>query len=401
MATTATRSEQGPAEQRDDFDDARWRARMQQADIADELFLPLDHSTWVDARFRLLRGAKARARTRITGVRFAAADPERQNLEPERAVQTDFHRLVDSLIRLRREPAWRRLCLSGETFRTSPGRDPLPRRQFGLLRAENPRLDSDPECARRSHAAILRAIRQQGFVVTDPVEPFRPDLGLLGLRDWVDRLRLRRRRTAWPWLLLLAPLLWLARCEATPRFFSARIETASFLLVVDRSSSMEPHFELLRTEAQRLLGSMIDRGTAYADVISYCGEAASCLGGIREVDGTTRPQLEGFLRDLQPGGGTRLAEALEIAAAEVRRHERPTTLIVLTDAEDATIPSLLADPDGTLAAFGGVEIRTVALTPRLFGPDAPAAAPHDAHERAFAALAALLGGRLGTAEEPR
>src|SRR5687768_1263840 len=81
------------------FDVAGWRQRMQQSDIADELFVPLENGDWFDRRFRVMPGEQAHARTRITGVRFLAADPDHANLEPERAVQNDFHRLLDSLIK--------------------------------------------------------------------------------------------------------------------------------------------------------------------------------------------------------------------------------------------------------------------------------------------------------------
>lgn len=381
-----------------DFDDARWRSRMQQSDIADELFLPLDHAAWAETRFRLVRGEAPSAKTRITGVRFLAADPERENLEPERAVQNDLHRLVDSLIRLRREPDWQDLCLSGETFRTSRVFSSPPRRQFGIVRG-NERAADDVECARRSHAAIRRAVRSAGFVVVDPTEPFDPSTGLLGLRDWADQVRLRRRRRLWPWLFLLLLPLLLLRCEESPTFFGAPIPTRSVILLVDRSSSMQEHFDALRGEAHRLLAELAGAGGVSANIVSYCGDAESCLGEIRELDEATVARLGRFLDDLAPGGGTTLEKGIEIAADEIRRHERPTTLIVLTDAEDESIKEMVRDRAGTLARFGEVEIHSIALTPRLFGPQQTPATPRDDHERGFAELAEILGGTFGPAQE--
>ena len=79
--------------------ESTFRRRMLASDIADELFLPLAVAEWRDGAFRLKRGERRFARTEITGVRYLAADPARENPEPERAVQTDFHRLLQSLIR--------------------------------------------------------------------------------------------------------------------------------------------------------------------------------------------------------------------------------------------------------------------------------------------------------------
>ncbi|MEM7200119.1 MAG: vWA domain-containing protein [Planctomycetota bacterium] len=389
-----------------DFDDERWRRRMQRSDIAAELFIPLNHGDWTKAKFRLIRGEGAQAKTGITGVRFLAADPRGESLEPERAVQNDFHRLVDSLITLRREPDWQRLCLSRETFRTTRGFGAVPRRQFGIVRGGDAKLESDTECAKRSYAAIRTAIRRAGFIVLDPKTRFDASTGLVGLRGWVDQLRLRKRRRWWLWLLLLPLLLLIPKCEAA-EFFGARIETRSFVLVIDRSSSMREHFEALRREASRLLADLAQRAGVYANVISYCGSAESCLGDLQPIDESTRPRLEQFLRELGPGGGTVLQNALDLAGEEIVRHQRPTTLIVLTDAEDSSIASMIADRAGTTARFGEVETKSIALTPRLFRPQGAsraepergAAVPRDETEQRFAELAELLGGRFGGAQE--
>lgn len=403
MAEAAARSDR---EVRDDrwsgFDDERWRQRMQRSDIADELFMPLVHGDWNAAKFRVVKGEKSRAKTRITGVRYLAADPKGENLEPERAVQIDFHRLVDSLMKLRREPEFGRLCLSKETFRTSALFGGPQRRQFGIVRGGDAKLESDEECARRSYAAIRKSIRRAGFVVLEPTEAFAAGSGLVGLRDWVDRLRLRKRRMWWLWLLLLPLLFLLPKCEANAEFFGAPIETDSFILLIDRSTSMQPHFGKLRAEAFRLLDEITKRGRdIHADIVSYCGSAASCLGAIRLVDDSTRPRLEQFLHDLEPGGGTQLRNAIDLAAREIAQHERPTTLIVLTDAQDSSIAPMARDRDGTLAGFAGVEIHSIAMTPRLFGPSATATVPQDEHEREFEGLAEILGGYFGAVAPQR
>ena len=408
-----TAARQVPAEQPGSwarFDDARWRRRMQQADVADELFLPLENGNWDDARFRLVRGERAAARTRITGVRYLAADPKQENLEPERAVQNDFHRLLTSLIKLRAEPDCSGLCLSGETFRTSPRRD-VQRLRFGLRRAALPE-DGDDQAkatergdARRCYKSIRRSIRRAGFVVEAPTTRFDPQTGLAGLRDWTDQLRLRKRQRWWPWLLLLPLLLLIPRCDPQATFFGAPIETRNFVLLVDRSGSMQSHFPTLQAEARRVLAQLVEHGSCAANVIAYDSHAESCLGGILPVDQDTAARMQTFLDALASGGGTNLQSGIEMAAQEIAEDGRPTTLIVLTDAQDGSIAGMVGNRDQVLAQFKDVEIHTYGLTPRLYAPAATGSAdnrgaatqttPQGQHEQQLGDFSEMLGGRFG------
>ncbi len=394
------------------FDEAAWRRRMAEADIADELFLPLAFAEWDAGRWRLKKDERRLARTEITGVRYLAADPKRENPEPERATQTDFHRLLTSLVRLRAQgPDAARLCLSSETFRTSPFRS-TPRLRFGLERRRQ-HLD-DARAAKLADRAIRRSIRRAGFVIDEPTARFDPQTGLTGLRDWTDRLRLRRRKPWWLLLLLiplLAALAFLPRCDAPAAdFFGAPIETHSFVLLIDRSGSMEEHFAALQAEAARVLQALAAHGGCHADVIAYDAGAESCFGGIVPIDEGSIARIDAFLAGLKAGGGTNLASGLDLADDEVAAHGEPTTLILLTDAEDSSLPSLLADRAGLVAGFGGVETRAYGLTPEFFQPPADPAAtatptdravpnvqPRTDDEKRLAELAELLGGRFGPA----
>ena len=386
------------------FDHAAWRQRMQQADIADELFLPLECGEWHErgrgAKFRVPRDMKRRARTRVTGVRFLAADPERKNLEPERAVQTDFHRLVTSLMRIREgDPAGRAFAPSGELLRTSRRGD-VPRQRFGLARADR-ELD-ERDVARRTYRHVRRSIGRAGFVVDEPTERFDPGTGLEGLRSWTDRLRLRKRRPRWPWLLLLLLplLLWVPRCEPAAEFFGAPVETDAFVLLIDRSGSMQEHFAALRTEALRVLDQLARAGGCSVDVIAYDSDAESCLGGIRPLTDATRAEIETFLNELASGGGTNLKSGMDLAAKHTAALGEPTTLVILTDAEDSSIAGMIQGREALIAGFDEVDTRAHALTPEHFVPTDPSAPrapaqPKTDSERKLAELAEILGGRFG------
>jgi hypothetical protein len=247
-------------------------------------------------------------------------------------------------------------------------------------------------------------IRGAAFVVLAPQEPFDPATGLVGLRNWCELLKLRRRRKIWPWLLpllLLPLLLLLPRCEPRQSFFGVPIETRSLLLIVDRSSSMQAHFGALRDEAKKVLSAMRQSGTAFANVIAYDSQTQSALGEIQELNDHNAQALDRFLDGLQSGGGTNLKSGLDLAAAEIAKHERPTTLVILTDARDGSIRAMVAEGPKLLERFQGVQVIGNALTPRLFGADARdpqnPQSPHaiDSEERALSELADTLNGHFG------
>jgi hypothetical protein len=371
---------------------------MAQSDVASELFVPLESSAWVRDRFRVLREERRSARTRITGVRLLAADPRRENLEPERAVQTDFRRLVDSLIKVRAEPGCAGVVLSGETFRASPLGAP-PRLRFGLRHGSGKPFEDETAAAATSYRSIRRAIRRARFVVEEPREAFRPADGLAGLRAWVEQLRLRRRRLLWPWLLLLLlPLLLLAKCDERETFFGVPIETASLLLLVDHSSSMAEHLPALRAEARRVLEAMQQAGRAtHAEVIAYAGDAHACFGAMTALDDASKSRVLEFIDGLTTAGGTNLRSGIELAAREIAAHGEPTTIVILTDARDESIAGMAAGSASVLQQFGGIEIAAAGLTPRMFGPQSQPQ-PQDANEQTFRAFLESLGGRFGGIE---
>lgn len=396
-ATTSTGRHEARSQLR--CDETVWRARIATSDIADELFLPAEHGEWRKGRWRVRKAERREARTRITGCRLLEADPARENLAPEREVQTDFRRLVVSVARLRQEAAFAGCALSRETMRT--GTRKVPRLRYGLVR--EPWVEDETKAAGACHARIDRSIRRAGFRIVAPEEKYDRATGFAGLTDWADQLLLRRRRPWWPWLLplllLSLVLLALRNCSPLEAFFGVRIETRSLLLIVDRSSSMQKHFATLRSEGKRVLRAIRDRGASHADIISFAGDAMSCLGEIGELNDANVAKLERFLDDLRAGGGTRLASAMVIAAREVKAHGRPTTLVILTDAQDGSIREMLARAPEVLASFGDVKIIPTALTPRLFGEGGDST-PLDGTERACSELMERLGGYFGSTTKP-
>ncbi len=367
------------------------------SDMSAELFFPIGNSDWKDGRWIVRRGERGETRTDITGVRLRPADPRGEDLVPEGQVRTDLVNLVATLRKARGIEGGSGLVLSSRMLRRrQTDGDTLHRIRFGLQDTGSTGEDS-AVAARACHRRIRRAVSRSGLVVEHP-RRFDSETGLAGLETWAGQVRLRRRRRWWLWLLplllLLIPL-WKPDLVRPERFFGVAIETRSLVILLDKSSSMGTHFGAVQGEARRVLTSMAGADAAhFCNVIAYDQHAHPALPGLRAVDADCEKQLAQFLSRLRAGGGTNLRAGLEEAARQVAQHGRPTTLLILTDAQDSSIQQMLADKDSLLARFAGVGIVGNALTPRLFGKDGEAR-PVDGHEKNLAALAEALHGRFG------
>ena len=80
----------------------------------------------------------------------------------------------------------------------------------------------------------------------------------------------------------------------------------------------------------------------------------------------TPGKLGGYLDVMQAGGGTIVRTAVDLAVKEINDHGRQTTVLILTDGEDSSIPGIISDKDDLLkkAGKGGMVMHTT--TPRLF-----------------------------------
>jgi hypothetical protein len=369
---------------------------MRRSDMSAELFLPLGNAEWKGRRWDIRRGERVQTDTDITGVRLRPADPRGEDLAPERQVQGDLVNLVATLRKLRAVDGGDGVVLSRRFLTARPGGEShLTRVRFGL---EDRRAD-DVAAARASHRRIRKAIAKSRLVVQHPKERFDANTGLDGLERWGAAVRLRRRRRWWlallPLLLLLLLLLPDAPAAEPERFFGVPIETSSLVILLDKSSSMAPHFGAVRDEARRVLGRMIDAGgDRWCNVIAYDAGAKPAFDGLRRVDDASSVELHAFLDRLRAGGGTNLRAGVEAAAEQVAAHGKPTTLLILTDAQDNSIQQMLAAKQDVLDRFQGVRIVGHALTPRLFGERADAH-PQTPQERGLARLSAAFHGRFG------
>jgi len=374
-------------------DENIFRHRMQQPDIVSELFLPMGSHFSVNKD----KPEIAKANTKISGVRFQAADPSGENLELERQCQQDVVNLVQSLIQLRKTPEFSNIVLSNEILTNPQSISQLGTRvKFGLSVDPNGHFDNETDAAGECHRNIVQAVQKSGFVVDSP-KTFDPKTGMAGLSQWASQLQLRRRKIPlWLFLLplLLLLLLSLKDCSS-PEFFGSSITTNSFIIIMDKSSSMEPHFPRVQQEARKTLENLTSSffSTHYANVIAYHSSATTALGSIKEVNDETGSQLIQFLDNLKAGGGTHLRSGIELAAKEVAAHQKPTTLIILTDGQDSSIDKMLQQRDALLNQFQDVEIIGNTLTPRVFDVKNPK--PINEVETKLNELAKTFNGQFG------
>jgi len=179
-------------------------------------------------------------------------------------------------------------------------------------------------------------------------------------------------------------------------FVGIELEPQSFIIVLDISGSMGKYFGTVKSEAQRALNDLlrIQGSKTYVDMIVYNDQSQSALGGLQELTAPVAVKITDFIGQLREGGGTVLEEAIKLAGAEAIQHGKKTTLLVLTDGEDATIPRMINNSQSVRDRFGGVPFIIHTTHPRLFNNFANPG-PGDNFERGMERFSQLFGGRFG------
>jgi hypothetical protein len=390
------------------IDPRLFRAAMSRPAVVRELFLPLDRAWWDGERFTL--GDRSGSPPPVqTGVRLQEPRPDSTGPPPERDTQRDLGALIDSVAELRRVPELAEVVLSEETLiGQQNGAVPGRRVIFGLRCSQGRQFHADAQAAGECCRVVRRAVERAGYRIEHPREPFDPTKGFPGLRQWAAEVRLRRKPDWRPWLLLLLllPLLLLPRaCKSQPTvpaapppdtLFGVPVEADSFIILLDKSGSMGPYFEQVRDEAHKLLQER-SRDPAkqhFADLIVYDAETESVLGDLQPVTPERIAKVTTYLNGMRAGGWTRLAVAMDLAAHEVVRHKKKTTLIVITDGEDKTIATMIRDKKMVKEKFGDVPFAVHAITPRLFVPGADPR-PATFEEEDLADFCKCFNGRFG------
>ncbi len=347
--------------------------KLKQLDNADQYFFPQEFAHLKDDKKgqRLTFRPGLKTQSGIGGVRLNEYDPTGKNPQAEETTQYDAAKMVEALIALRQEEGYGGAILSSEFAQSKqPENKRWKRIKFGLINSTKATDCDDRTAAKRCHANMVKTFHRAGFIIEHP-QKFDPATGMVGLKQWAEQLQLRKRRLFWPWLLLLIPLLllpFIPGCE-NPRLMDMLLQSHSFILIIDRSGSMKEEIENVRVEMGRFLDTLISNSgfgrTYYGDIISYTDGADSALHGIQEIDDQVSQRMQNYLKTLQAGGDTVLRSAIELAAQKITEHGKPTTLFIITDANDESLGQMVTDIPAVKKQFNDIDIHVQSTTPRI------------------------------------
>lgn len=409
MSYEGVRGNKVPPITRDEF-----RKILNRPLISSSSFFSSEFAEWDGENYTLGKSFdKSKINPSRFGVRLQEPDPTKIDITRQKDCQDDLVRLIRSIKELRKDERLQSLVLSNESFTNKdPSKEYCKRVVFGLRCPSNNQYRSDTEGASECYNQITKILNKAGYEL-EPQSTFDSNRGFQGLEDWVGTLRLRRKKQFSKWLLLLLiPLLLLLlpmtcqRNEPEPKptvFMGMPVDTDSFIILVDKSGSVEPYFGKIRTEAKRFmeeraLATRKRKTNSYANIISYDGNAYSALGKMSELTDFNIGKLDGYLDSLKASGDTNLKSAIDEAFKEISVHGKNTTILILTDGEDRSIPSIISNKDNLLESCPGVKILCNATTPRLFDNNEDPQ-PINSNENSLTELSKSFGGKFGYTKE--
>ena len=393
--------------------------------MAPAMFLPVDRSQWINGRYTLGKNPAPLPAGEFTGVRLQVPDPRNVNKTFEQNVQGDLVQLIDSLVKLRAaDKDLAATVLSTEQV-VNKDRSGVPRVRFGLRCDAGGEFKDETAAAAECHKQILRSFRQAWFAIESQPE-FDPSKGFAGLATWAKGVRLKKSWD-WRWLLLLLLLLPFLPRIGCPSADPIAGKTKSFIIVLDKSSSMKPHFKKVQDEARKTLESIANSAlqrflgffgqTYYVDVIAYNDAAESCFdgkryagkNGLQPVTPETKDEVLRYIGELMAGQGTNLKSAITLAEEKIKAHGKETTLCIITDGVDQSIQGMIDEmgkkADAVNLRFGMNKgdpqmFHANTLTPRLLDVTDRTASvkpegPNKTEEQRLADFSAAYSGIFG------
>ena len=377
---------------------------LQKQNINRELFLPLERSRWDGQKLTLGPNADTRdIKSQFVGVRIQTPDPQNMDRSKEQSVQNDLVSLVKSVQELRKNPELAGMVLSKEQL---IGKDTgkTARARFGLVSPPNSQFKlNESKAAKECYDQILNAFRKSGYRNESGL-PFDETTGFLGLLEWAKQVRLQSTSIKLPspwWLAALAALLLIpvvcntcANYELDTQIFGQSVKN-DFIIIIDKSSSMDQYFTEVTTQAQKLLNEKIKGGyNCNMDLITYDASAISHFQEIKSIKPDDAGRLVAYLQSLKSSGGTYLKSAIELAAKEVSKHKKKTTLYVFTDGEDGSIQQMIQNSTEIKNLFNGVDFEINMTSPRLLKAT-QTATPVSKEEEGMALFAKTFNGKFG------
>ncbi len=377
---------------------------LQKLNINRELFLPIERCRWDGEKLTFGKNSvTSDLKKQFVGVRLQEPDPQNIDRIKEQAVQNDLVSLVKSIQEIRKKPETSGIVLSSENLiGTDPGK--TTRIRFGLASPPDGKFKlNESEAANECYTQIIKAIEKAGFK-QEPTKPFEPSRGFVSLLDWASSVRFRKFGIQLPknwWYACFLPLLFTPLCcnpfscsGPDAEIFGQAVKN-DFIIILDKSDSMKQFFDEVASQAQSLLNNKIkNRNACNMDFIAYDGSAKSYFQEIKSIKSDDVGQLISYLHSLQSGGGTDLSKAIDLAAKEVVRHKKKTTLYVFTDGADSSIPEMVKNAGAIKKKFEGVEVVINMTTPRL-ASGKEISTPQIPEEVEMEKLAKIFNGKFG------
>lgn len=377
---------------------------FQKLNINRELFLPIERCRWDGEKLTLGKNANiSDLKNQFVGVRIQVPDPQNIDRTKEQSVQNDLVSLIKSIQELRKKPETSGVVLSSEhLIGVDPGK--TTRIRFGVTIPVDGRFKiNETEAARECYSQIIRAINKAGYR-EESVRQFEETKGFVGLCEWANTVRLQNTSFKLPekwWLAALFPLIFLpfccnsCACSGPDLKLFGQVVKDDFIIVLDKSSSMERYFNDVANQAQALMNAKIKNGyNCSMDLITYDQGAKSVFGEITAIKGDHVGRLTAFLQNLKSGGGTNLKSGIDLATSEIIKHKKKTTLFVFTDGEDNSIAEIISNAKDYKKKFNGIEVSINMTHPRLLGTTS-AAVPNSDFEKQMDSLAKQFNGRFG------
>ncbi len=377
------------------------------ADNADQYFISPAKAKWTNTwrGTKLTPNYSKNEHSEISGSRLRSVKNEDAKQDEAALTQTqyDLSHVISGLNRLREHKQFANVVIGPgqDITRIRHGRAREARALFSLLIPRNNSTADTVNSATICHKRIRKTITRAGYRVVSP-RKFDPTTGMNGLELWASQVILRRR-LVWPWFLLFFPLLFFiqdCQCGRLPTALGLpAVGSQSYLLLIDTSGSMDTGIQIAREHIHELINDTHtrrqSRNIKHINVISYNHAADSALGSLQPMNPEVTEQLEHYVNNLRAGGGTQLAAAFDQAATEIRAIQTPTTIHIITDARDDSIPRLLHDADALKRELGE-DVTMYATSPRaLAHPPGTGRTPQTTDERQLDQLMRHFGGRFG------
>jgi hypothetical protein len=369
-------------------------------DIADEFFYPLDCCVIDNGLYRIRSGMNYRMPS-SGGLRVI---PEPSNPPSENFItsihdsnRTDLVRLISSVQNMRHNSDFGNVVLSSSSSSThDASRNGGKRILFGID-ASNETYRDDYKAAAVCYKNLQCAAQKAGFNMSSEI-PFDESDGFESLKSWAAGIRYSKRFNPIWWLFLIPLLLlflylMLQTCSLVQgtysklsEAFSKGLETEAVIIVLDKSGSMDCCFDKVRDQTTTLIKQQRKKwGNSYMDLIVFDSNQRPTFGDLKKLDNDTEKEVIAQIPE-SANGGTMTLPALEQAVKEIDRHNKPTTMILVTDGEDSdnnSIPSLITRPErlrnlirDKKLAERGLIINTVAV----HRPDVPKGLKNPYHE---------------------